>query len=110
MLDRLGDETISTSIPARADAMHRLLDQLAEVGPIQVSLEATGCFVWIFDLLVARLGRQDVHVAAPSRVRVIADGMEKTDENDAWWLAYLLFEGRLPEAIVWSKGVFARFA
>ncbi len=100
VLDRLGDETISVSIPSRADAIHRLLDQLAEVGPVQVSLEATGCFVWIFDLLVTRLGRQDVHVAAPSRVRVIADSMEKTDENDAWWLAYLLFEGRLPESIV----------
>jgi transposase len=100
VLDRLGDETISVSIPAHADAMDRLLKELAEIGPVQVSLEATGCFVWIFDLLVARLGHRCVHVAAPSRVRVIAESMEKTDENDAWWLAYLLFEGRLPEAIV----------
>ncbi len=67
---------------------------------VQVSLEASGCFMWAYDLLVARLGRERVHVAAPSKVRVIADSMEKNDENDAWWLAYLLWEGRLPEALV----------
>jgi transposase len=31
---------------------------------------------------------------------VIAEAGEKTDASDAWWLAYLLQEGRLPEAFV----------
>jgi transposase len=33
-------------------------------------------------------------------VRPITNSLEKNDANDAWWLAYLCFEGRLPEAYV----------
>jgi len=56
--------------------------------------------VWVYDLLVERLGREAVKVAAPSKVKVIAEAGEKTDASDAWWLAYLAHEGRLPEAFV----------
>ena len=69
-------------------------------GAVQASLEACGCFIWIFDLLVREVSREVVHVAQPSRIKVVADSMEKNDANDAWWLAYLLFEGRLPESFV----------
>jgi transposase len=31
---------------------------------------------------------------------VIANSLDKHDANDAWWLAYFLYEGRLPEAYV----------
>lgn|GEM_PF-4440803 len=56
--------------------------------------------MWIFDALAKDLGRECVHVAQPSRIHVIANSMEKNDANDAWWLAYLLYERRLPEAFV----------
>jgi len=56
--------------------------------------------VWVYDLLVERLGREAVKVAAPSKVKVIAQSGEKTDASDAWWLAYLAQEGRLPQAFV----------
>lgn len=69
-------------------------------GAVQVSLEATGCFMWVYDLLVERLDKAHVHVAAPSKVSAIANSSEKNDANDAWWLAYLLYECRLPEAFV----------
>jgi hypothetical protein len=63
-------------------------------------LEACGCFVWIFDLLVEELGRAQVHVAQPGKMEVIGKSQEKDDASDAWWLAYELYERRLPEAFV----------
>lgn len=96
-----GDEVQTDRVPARPEALTKLLDRWCADGvSVQVCLEASGCFMWAYDLLVDRLGREQVHVAAPSKVRVIADSMEKNDANDAWWLAYLLWEGRLPGAFV----------
>lgn len=100
LLNREGDEEVNTEIAADRQVLTRLIQECQRQGPVQVVLEATGCFLWAYDLLVELLGRELVHVAAPSRVRVIAESVEKTDANDAWWLAYLLYEGRLPEAFV----------
>lgn len=101
VLDQEGDELANDSCPATAEMLTELVERwTAEGTPLQVCVEASGCFMWAFDLLTELLGRSNVHVAAPSRVRVIADSMEKSDENDAWWLAYLLYEGRLPQAFV----------
>jgi transposase len=41
-----------------------------------------------------------VHVAQPAKLKAIANSQEKTDATDAWWLAYYLYEGRMPEAFV----------
>jgi transposase len=96
-----GEETHADRAPSRPDALSGLLDRwCADDTSVQVCLEASGCFLWAYDLLVDRLGPAHVHVAAPSKVRVIADSMEKNDANDAWWLAYLLWESRLPGAFV----------
>lgn len=96
-----GDEVQSDRAASRPELLSRLVDRwCAEGQAVQVCVEASGCFLWAYDLLVDRLGEGQVHVAAPSKVRVIADSMEKNDENDAWWLGYLLWEGRLPEAFV----------
>lgn len=101
VLDEAGDEIDSDRVASQPAALSRLIDRLTcEASAVQVTLEASGCFLWAYDLLAGRLGREHVHVAAPSRVRVIADSMEKNDANDAWWLAYLLWEGRLPGAFV----------
>lgn len=62
------------------------------------ALEACGGFEWVYDLLVARFGQERVHLAQPRRIQMIANSSEKNDANDAFWLAYLAFEGRLPEA------------
>lgn len=101
VLDQPGDERANERVSSCPQALGELIERLeAEYGAVQVALEASGCFLWAFDLLAARLGRDRVHVAAPSKVRAIADSQEKNDENDAWWLGYLLWEGRLPEAFV----------
>ena len=44
--------------------------------------------------------KEAVHTAHSTKIRAIANSQEKNDANDAWWLAYLLYEGRLPEAYV----------
>ena len=75
----------------------------AEVGDksAHAAFEASGCSMWAFDLLVDRLGaRERIHVAHAKSVRAIANSRHKTDHNDAWWLGYLTYEGRLPEVFV----------
>lgn len=112
VLSQDGDEIETGRVGSRPEALIKLLNQWCAAGDseagsgvtpggqVQVCLEASGCFLWAYDLLADRLGAALVHVAAPSKVRVIADSMEKNDDNDAWWLAYLLWEARLPEAFV----------
>lgn len=100
VLDQLGDEIENEEIASSRQELTALIDRLLKAGPVQVALEASGCFIWAYDLLVSKLGKACVHVAAPSKVKVIAESGEKTDATDAWWLGYLLFEGRLPESFV----------
>ena len=101
VLDEAGDETANDRMAAKAAELSALTDRLTVGGQaLQVVVEASGCFVWAYDLLAEKIGRANVHVAAPSRVRAIAESSQKTDETDAWWLAYLLYERRLPEAFV----------
>lgn len=100
VLDKKGDESNSGRIGSSEKELRKFLAELKPRGAMQACLEACGCFVWIFDLLVEELGREQVHVGQPSRIHVIANSMEKNDANDAWWLSYLLYEGRLPECFV----------
>jgi transposase len=100
VLDRHGELVDKGRIGSREDELLKLLARLKRRGPLQASLEACGCFVWIFDVLARELGRERVQVAQPSRLQVIAKSMEKNDANDAWWLAYFLHEGRLPVCFV----------
>jgi len=101
VLDRHGDEVEADRFASDRDLLLGRLDRLSQRGEaLRVVIEASGCFVWVYDLLVAKLGREAVKVAAPSKVKVIAEAGEKTDASDAWWLAYLAQEGRLPEAFV----------
>lgn len=100
LLDAAGDQLEGGRISSREPELRALLLKLKSRGDVQASLEACGCFVWIFDVLSEMLGRSKVHVGQPSRIAVIANSLEKNDANDAWWLAYLLFEGRMPECYV----------
>ena len=101
VLNPQGDEIQATRIASDPQVLGQLFDGLLEKGqPLLVVIEASGCFVWVYDLLVSRLGEEAVKVAAPSKVKVIAQAGEKTDASDAWWLAYLAQENRLPEAFV----------
>lgn len=99
ILDRQGDEECCGRVDATKAGLKRLFTRVGR-RKAQYSLEACSCFLWVRDALVARVGQECVHVAQPHRVRPIANSLEKNDANDAWWLAYLCFEGRLPEAYV----------
>lgn len=100
VLDKDGEEVAGGKVASRHQDLNALLATLKKQGAVQACLEACGSFIWIFDVLAEALGRDAVHVAQPSRIHVIANSMEKNDANDAWWLAYLLYEQRLPEAFV----------
>jgi transposase len=100
LLDEHGEEVAGGRIGSSENELLKLLAQLKRRGPLQACLEACGCFVWIFDVLARELGHARVQVAQPHRLHVIARSMEKNDANDAWWLAYLLHEARLPTAFV----------
>lgn len=103
VLDGQGDEVAAERVASDEASLTALFDRLSSVAdgrPPRVVMEASGCFVWVYDLLKARLGPGAVKVAAPSKVKAIAQAGEKTDASDAWWLAYLAHEGRLPEAFV----------
>jgi transposase len=99
-LDREGDDVATGSIPATEEDLRRLVQQVAAGRALHVAFEAGGSTFWVHDLLVDCIGKSYVHVAQSKKIRSIANTKSKTDENDAWWLAYLTFEGRLPECFV----------
>ena len=100
VLDKQGDEIENKRIGFKKDALEKLLLEWKKRGEVQVAFEACGCFVWVFDDAVRLLGRERVHAAHAAKIAMIAKSGEKDDHNDAWWLAYLLWDGRLPEAYV----------
>lgn len=100
VMDKKGDQIRGGRIGSNEKELRKLLAELKKSGPVQASLEACGCFLWIYEVLSEVLGREQAHVGQPSRIHVIGNSMEKNDENDAWWLAFLLYEGRLPESYV----------
>lgn len=63
---------------------------------VEVVLEATGNWMWLADWLQEQ--GCAVHLAHPSRVRVIAESRNKNDRVDAEALLNLLRAGWLPEA------------
>lgn len=97
-LDRDGNDLDQGRFLGTRAALTDFLDELE--GPVHVSFEAGRCTFWVYDVLVARLGSEFVHVAQPKKISAIANSTHKNDDNDSWWLAYLTYEGRLPECFV----------
>lgn len=100
LLDRQGDVAEEGRLEATREALGALLDRVAGKKKLHVSFEACGLSLWVYDALCERMGAERVHVAQPKKIRTIAASSEKNDRNDAWWLAWLAYEGRLPEAYV----------
>lgn len=97
-MDRHGNEVEQGKLAGTPTAILGLLKRIGET--VHVAFEAGGSMFWIYDLLVSELGKQYVHVVQAKKIRAIANSTEKNDFNDSWWLAYLLYEGRLPESFV----------
>ena len=100
VLDKNGNDAQSKRIDFKKEALTELLTEWKSRGEVQVVFEACGCFLWVYDLAAEVLGRERVHAAHAAKIGMIANSGEKNDHNDAWWLAYLLYERRLPEAFV----------
>src|SRR5437868_6841673 len=99
-LDRKGGRVGEHSFPGTREGFEEFLRDVVGRRKPHVALEACGGFLWVYDALVERLGAAKVHLAQPRRIQMIANSTSKNDRNDAFWLAYLTFEGRLPEAHV----------
>jgi len=74
--------------------------RVLRAGESHFSFEASRSSLWVFDVLRESIEADHIHVAQAKRIRAIANSNAKNDTNDAWWLAYLTYEGRLPEAYV----------
>jgi len=100
VMDRRGNESANGRIDANKEELLKFIGRWQREGAIQAAFEACGSFIWVFDVLSKTLGREHVHVGQPSKIAVIGNSQEKRDASDAWWLAYLMYEGTLPEAFV----------
>jgi transposase len=98
ILDGAGREVAAGEFPADRQALAAFLREHVGRKEFHFALEASGYAMWVYDVLVEAHGREQVHVAHAAHVRAIANSPRKNDANDAFWLAYLTHEGRLPEA------------
>lgn len=100
LLDRRGRRVNEGEIRSCPEVLERLYREVIGRKKAHVAFEASGGSLWVFDTCERLMkGVERVHVAHAKHVKAIANSHQKNDRNDAWWLAYLTFEGRLPE--VW---------
>ncbi len=98
VLDRKGCEVAAGQFLATRERLGGFLAEYVGRKTFHFALEASGYSLWVYDLLCASHGQEKVHVAHAAHVRLITHSTKKNDDNDAYWLAYLTHEGRLPEA------------
>jgi hypothetical protein len=99
-LNRRGEEVESGTLPSRGEDLRRFLRGKVGRKKTHIAFEASRSSLWVYELLVEMYGRDRVHLAQANKIRAIASSKSKNDFNDAWWLAYMTYEGRLPEAYV----------
>jgi transposase len=104
-MDRRGREAAKGEFEATKAGLSAFLEEHVGTKKSHVTLEASGSFLWAYEMLVAELGLDRVHVAVSRQIAAIAKSTAKNDENDAWWLAWLTHEGRLPEVDVPGMGM-----
>ena len=104
-LDRSGCTKEWSRVAAKRASLCTWLDETVGRRRTHFALEASRSSLWVYDLLAERYGRERVHLAHSRRIQAIANTQQKNDRNDAWWLAYLTREGRLPEAYVPPQAV-----
>lgn len=100
LLDRAGDVAAEGRVGTHRVAVEEMLERVVGRKKAHLTLEACGLSLWLYDLLRERYGEGRVHMAQAKKIRTIAASSEKNDRNDAWWLAWLTYEGRLPQAYV----------
>ncbi len=99
-LSRRGEEVESGKLSSKREDLCRFLKDRVGRKKTHISFEASRSSLWVYQLLTEMYGKARVHLAQANKIRAIANSKSKNDFNDAWWLAYLTHEGRLPEAYV----------
>lgn len=77
---------------------HQIIEFFESLGEYQVALEATSGYHWFVELLEP--SAQEVVLANPSKLRVIAESTRKTDKLDAQVLAEFLARDMIPRAFM----------
>lgn len=104
LLDRRGRFVDQGEIKSRSAALKALYRKIIGRKTAHIAFEAGGCSGWAFDTCEELLKDEArIHVAHAKSVKAIANTTQKNDYNDAWWLAHLAYEQRLPEAW-WPRG------
>lgn len=97
LLDADGTELMNETVRSHPDYISTALKGLSvPITSITAVIEPTCGWRWVSKLLEEQ--GCTVKYAHPLKVRMIADGTEKTDRRDAFTLANLLRTGYLPEA------------
>ncbi len=105
VLDSEGKTIREERMASTREAFEALVHEILEAGPAHFTFEASRSSLWVHGLLTEMMAPEFVHVAQAARIGAIANTNAKNDERDAWWLAYLTYEGRLPEAHVPSGSI-----
>jgi len=79
-----------------SDQPDQLVEFCRQFRPFKVVVEATASYLWFVELLTPLA--EEVVLANPNKLRVIAESIKKTDRLDAQVLAEFLARGQIPRA------------
>lgn len=100
VLDASGKTLREGRFGSSRSELESFVNEVLEVGETHVAFEASRSSLWVYDVVRRLIGKERTHVANAKEIRAIANSKRKNDSNDAWWLAYLTSEGRLPSSYV----------
>jgi len=82
--------------PSTRAEISQFIRKILDRGKAHFTFEGSRSSLWVHGVMAEFLAGESIHVAQAKRIRAIANSNAKNDANDAWWLAYLTYEGRLP--------------
>lgn len=85
---------LNRTYPVTPDAIGRAVSDVKKLGNICIAL-VEPCCGWIWVVKQLRELGVEVQISNPRKIRMIADSLKKTDENDAFTLARLLKTGEV---------------
>ena len=91
-----GGSRVEGPVRIGLDEPDRLLEILLQAAPVDVVVETSPSWPWLYDLVAARPGIRFV-MAHATRLRAIAEANYKRDEIDAELLARMRLAGLIPE-------------
>ncbi len=95
ILDKEGNIILEQKFKSEPHSMDMFLLNVPKDS--KIVMESCSCWQYVYDYL-DDAEYKDLHLANPSRVRLIAESKKKTDKNDAKILADLLRTNMLPES------------